>query len=86
VTSFLEFQRAKPIRILVIFWMTLAASTDLCIAGLLVWFLVRFHSPLCFDLGFKLNTFICSARAELASRRPMPYSTNWRYVSSTQVS
>lgn len=41
VTSFLEFQRAKPIRVLVIFWMTLAASTDLFIAGLLVWFLVR---------------------------------------------
>ncbi|KAF8309215.1 hypothetical protein DL93DRAFT_2085985 [Clavulina sp. PMI_390] len=41
ITSFLDFQRAKPVRIIVMIWMTIAPITDLFIAGLLVWFLRR---------------------------------------------
>jgi hypothetical protein len=42
VRSYMEYQRAKAIRALVIGWMTLATLTDLLVATLLVWFLVRF--------------------------------------------
>lgn len=41
VTSFKEFQKFKPVRIIVIVWMVLAPITDLFIASLLVHFLVR---------------------------------------------
>lgn len=43
VRGFLAFQQARPIRILVYIWMSLAPVTDLFIAALLVWFLVSWE-------------------------------------------
>ena len=89
VTSFREFQKFKPVRIIVIIWMVLAPITDLFIAALLVYFLVRCHHTPFFCKNNFMATFffflvflIYSVRNEQVSRTQIACWINLHCVRS----